>query len=431
MNDTIIPREAARAWKPSLLQGLAKGLVERRLEALPLGEITLLDGQDLKRFGRPGELRAAVTVHDPAFYLDVALGGSLGAAEAYIQGRWSCDDLTQLCRIFARNLDVTDELERGWARLLTPLAKGFHWLRRNTRAGSEKNIRAHYDLGNELFQLFLDPTMNYSCGLFESPDASMEEASLAKMDHICRKLDLRPEDHLLEIGSGWGALAMHAAAWYGCRVTTTTISREQHRLATERVRAAGLEGRVTVLLCDYRDLEGRFDKIVSVEMIEAVGHEFLPEYFRACGRLLEPDGLLLIQGITMGDDRYAAYRKGVDFIQRYVFPGSCLPSVTALCAAAGEASDLRPAHLEDLTPHYAETLRRWRGAFFQNLDAVRRLGYSEAFVRLWEYYLCYCEAGFEEGTCGDVQILFARPRRRRDTVRLGQARATEAACAAR
>ncbi|MEZ5364269.1 MAG: cyclopropane-fatty-acyl-phospholipid synthase family protein [Bryobacterales bacterium] len=431
MSDTIIPREAARVWKPNALQGLAKRLVERQLEQLPAGEITLIDGEQTRRFGQPGELRATVTVQDPAFYLDVAFGGTLGAAEAYIQGRWSCDNLTQLCRIFARNLDVTDDLERGWARLLAPAARGFHWLRRNTKAGSTKNIQAHYDLGNDFFQLFLDPTMNYSCGIFESPDDSMEEASLAKMDHICRKLDLRAGDHLLEIGTGWGGMAIHAAAWYGCRVTTTTISREQHKLATERVWDAGLEGRVEVLLCDYRDLQGKFDKIVSVEMIEAVGHEFLPEYFRTCGRLLKPDGALLVQGITMGDNRYESYRKSVDFIQRYVFPGSCLPSVTAMCAAAGEASDLRPAHLEDLTPHYAETLRRWRHAFFENLHEVRRLGYSDAFIRLWEFYLCYCEAGFDEGTCGDVQILFTKPRRSRDTVRLGQVTAREAACALR
>ncbi|MCB1019528.1 MAG: class I SAM-dependent methyltransferase, partial [Acidobacteria bacterium] len=393
------------------------------------GEITLIDGERARRFGHPGEPRATVTVHDAAFYLDIAFGGSLGAAEAYIRGRWSCDDLTQLCRIFARNLAVTDDLERGWARLLAPLARGFHWLRRNTKSGSAQNIHAHYDLGNDFFRLFLDPTMNYSCGIFESPTDSMEEASFAKMDHICRKLDLRAEDHLLEIGTGWGAMAIHAAAWYGCRVTTTTISREQYELATERIQAAGLEDRITVLLCDYRDLDGRFDKIVSVEMIEAVGHEFLPEYFRTCGRLLKPDGMLLVQGITMGDDRYESYRKSVDFIQRYVFPGSCLPSVTAMCAAAGEASDLRPAHLEDITPHYAETLRRWRRAFFENIVEVRRMGYSDAFIRLWEYYLCYCEAGFEEGACGDVQILFAKPRRRRDTVRLGQV--TEAACGSR
>ena len=429
MSETIIPRQASRAWRPSALQQIAQRLVHGQLQRLPAGEIALADGDRTARFGKPGDLRAAVTVHDPAFYLDIALGGSLGAAESYIRGRWSCDDLTQLCRIFARNLDVTDDLERGWARLLAPVTRGLHWLRRNTKAGSAKNIHAHYDLGNDFFRLFLDPTMNYSCGIFESPEDSMEEASFAKMDRICRKLDLRPEDRLLEIGTGWGAMAIHAAAWHGCRVTTTTISREQHKLATERVAAAGLEDRITVLLRDYRDLEGQYDKIVSVEMIEAVGHDYLPKYFGACGRLLKPDGMLLIQGITMGDDRYESYRKSVDFIQRYVFPGSCLPSVTTMCAAAGQASDLRPAHLEDLTPHYAETLRRWRGAFFENLADVRRMGYSDAFIRLWDYYLSYCEAGFEEGTCGDVQILFAKPRRRRDTVRLGLSTEREAACA--
>ena len=421
MNDTIVPREAVRGWQPTGLSEIARRLVHTRLEGLRSGEITLADGPRTRRFGQPGGRRAAVTVHHPGFYLDVALGGSLGAAEAYIQGRWSSDDLTALLRIFARDLEATDELERGWARLAAPVARGLHWLRRNSRTGSARNIRAHYDLGNDFFRLFLDPTMSYSCGVFESEDASMEEASVAKMERICHKLELGPRDHLLEIGTGWGGMAIHAASRYGCRVTTATISREQHALASERVQQAGLEDRVTVLLRDYRALEGRYDKIVSVEMIEAVGHEYLPAFFGTCGRLLVPDGLLLVQGITMPDHRYERYRKSVDFIQAYVFPGSCLPSVTAMCAAASRASDLRPAHLEDITPHYAETLRRWREAFFGNLDEVRRQGYSEPFIRLWEYYLCYCEAGFEEGVCGDVQIVFAKPGRRRDTTRMGGA----------
>ncbi len=423
MSDSIIPRSIERDEAPSrgFLDRVAQKLVFGVLEKLPEGEITIVDGAEVRRFHSGGDLRATITVHDPAMYSDVAFGGSLGAAEGYIQGRWSCDDLTALCRIFARNLDATDNLERGWARLTTPLAKGFHRLRRNNRQGSSRNIQAHYDLGNDFFELFLDPTMNYSCGLFDRAQGStetMERASVRKMDQICRKLGLREGQSLLEIGTGWGAMAVHAAKNYGVQVTTTTISKRQYERAVQRVAEAGLQDRVTVLLQDYRDLTGLYDRIVSVEMIEAVGHEYLETYFGVCGRLLKPDGAMLLQGITMPDHRYEAYRRSVDFIQRYVFPGSCLPSVTAICDAVSRSSDLRPAHLEDITPHYAETLRRWRTSLFDNIEQVRALGYSESFIRLWEYYLCYCEAGFEEGSCGDIHLLLAKPRYRRDTFAL-------------
>jgi len=430
MNESILPSPAeARRSKPDAWTRFARRLVEVQLEKLTRGEVTLIDGDQVSRCGQASDLAAAVEVRDPEFYSDVAFGGSLGAAESYIRGRWSADDLTALIRIFARNLDVADQMEQGWARLAAPAARWFHKLRSNTKSGSRKNIEAHYDLGNDLFQLFLDPTMNYSAGIFETPETTLEQASVAKMDRLCRKLGLSPDDHLLEIGTGWGAMAMHAAREYGCRVTTTTISKEQHRLATERIAAAGLDHRITVLLSDYRDLTGTYSKIVSVEMIEAVGHDFLESYFEQCGRLLAPDGLLAVQGITMAEHRYDRYRREVDFIQRYVFPGSCLPSVAAMCQAAGNASDLRPAHLEDLTPHYAETLRRWRANFFANVDQVRNLGYSDEFIRLWDYYLCYCEAGFDEGTCGSVQLVWAKPERRRDTVDLAApAKAMEARC---
>lgn len=423
MKDSIIPRSIEReAAQPGFVDKLAKRLVLDQLDKLPDGEITVIDDAETHRFQAGGDLRATITVHDPAMYSDIAFGGSLGAAEAYIQGRWSCNDLTALCRIFARNVDASEAMERGWARLTAPLAKAFHHLRRNSRSGSGRNIQAHYDLGNDFFELFLDPTLNYSCGIFESPRDSpetMQEASVRKMDHICRKLDLRPGMRLLEIGTGWGAMAIHAASLYDVRVVTTTISQRQYDKAVARVAEAGMEDRISVVIQDYRDLRGTFDRIVSVEMIEAVGHEYLENYFGACSRLLKPDGAMLLQGITMPDHRYEAYRRSVDFIQRYVFPGSCLPSVSAICSAVSRASDMRPAHLEDITPHYAETLRRWRTRFFDNIEQVRALGYSEAFIRLWEYYLCYCEAGFEEGACGDVHLLLTKPRFRRDTYRLG------------
>jgi len=397
-------------------------MLEKRLRGLEDGEVTLLDDSGSRTFGSKGPLRAAVSVADPRFYVKVVAGGDLGAAESYVAGHWSCDDLTALCRIFARNLDTTDDLNLGWARLTAAAARLVHWLHRNTPGGSGRNIHAHYDLGNEFFKLFLDPTMNYSCGVFESPESTMEAASIAKMKRVCEKLELGPGDHLLEIGTGWGGLAIRAAACHGCRVTTTTISRRQYEFAVRRVKEAGVSDRVTVLLQDYRDLEGRFDKNVSIEMVEAVGHEFLETYFAQCGRLLQPDGMMLLQGITMADHRYERYRRSVDFIQRFVFPGSCLPSVTAMCAAASRASDLRPAHLEDITPHYAETLRRWRLKFNENIAKVRALGYSDSFIRLWEYYLCYCEAGFEEGLVGDVQLLLTKPRRVRNTANLGALR---------
>jgi cyclopropane-fatty-acyl-phospholipid synthase len=416
VSEFIIPSEStAHAPTSGLLTDFARRIVLRQLQSLQQGRLAVVEGQESKLFGQSADLEAKVFIHNPSAYADIAFGGSLGAAEAYIRGDWTADDLTQVCRIFARNIAASDELEKGLAMLAAPGAKLLHWLHRNSKAGSGRNIRAHYDLGNEFFQLFLDPTLSYSAALFERPGMTLEDASIAKMDRACRKLQLRPDDHLLEIGTGWGGMAIHAAKHYGCRVTTTTISREQFELATQRVREAGLSGRVEVLLRDYRDLEGQYDKIVSIEMIEAVGHEYLETYFGKCAKLLKPEGMMLVQAITMGDDRYDSYRKSVDFIQQYVFPGSCLTSVSAMATAAGRSGDLRPSHLEDMTPHYAKTLRMWRENFFARINDVRSLGYSESFIRLWNYYLCYCEAGFEEGHCGSVQLLLAKPRCRRDT----------------
>lgn len=411
MKDTIVPEvtTASESSSPGLVDRWASQLAHRQLRGLGAGALTIIDHAGTHRFDAGSDLRATVRVHDPRFYRRLLTGGSLAAADAYIRGGWSCDDLTMLCRIFARNLEVSDDLDSGWARVGTVAATAMHWLRRNSKRGSRDNIHAHYDLGNEFFGLFLDETMSYSCGIFERPTSSMHEASIAKLERICRTLDLRRSDHLLEIGTGWGGLALHAAERYGCRVTTTTISREQHDLAVERIRRAGLSDRVTVLLRDYRDLTGRYDKLVSVEMIEAVGHDYLDTYFGQCSRLLAPDGLMLLQAITTADHRYESYRRSVDFIQRYVFPGSCIPSVAAMCQSIARATNLRPIGLDDLTPHYAETLRRWRARFFERLDDVRRQGFSDEFIRLWEFYLCYCEAGFEERTVGDVHLLLAKP----------------------
>jgi cyclopropane-fatty-acyl-phospholipid synthase len=286
-------------------------------------------------------------------------------------------------------------------------------LRRNTRHGSRRNIAAHYDLGNELFRLFLDDRLMYSSAIFASDDESLETASERKLRRICEKLDLRPEDHVVEIGTGWGGFAIYAAGRYGCRVTTTTISAEQHALASERIAAVGLADRVTVLLQDYRDLGGRYDKLVSIEMVEAIGHQYLETYLAKCAGLLKPDGLALIQAITIEDHRYRRALASVDFIKRHVFPGSFIPSVSAILAATPRVTDLRLINLEDIGPSYALTLRHWRKRFMREVDRVLRLGYDTRFVRLWQFYLCYCEGGFLERSIGNAQLLFARPENRR------------------
>jgi cyclopropane-fatty-acyl-phospholipid synthase len=390
---------------------LAERAVRSGLTDLSEGRLTVtLDG-DSTAYGSGDGPHAHVTVHDPAFWRAVALGGHVGAAESYAAGEWTTPDLTALVRLFVRNRDVLDGLETGLARLAQPVRKALHAWNRNTRDGSRRNIRAHYDLGNDFFGLFLDETLTYSAGVFERPGASMRDASTAKYDRLCRKLAIGPDDHVVEIGTGWGGFALHAAGTYGCRVTTTTISREQHALASERVREAGLEDRVAVLLRDYRELEGTYDKLVSIEMIEAVGHHYFETYFRHCADLLAPHGLAAIQAITIQDRFYESARREVDFIKRYIFPGSCIPSVSVLTGAAAP-TDLRLVHFDDMTPHYAETLRRWRHRFLERWEAVADLGFDDRFRRLWEFYFCYCEGGFDEAVLGSVQFLFAKPRAR-------------------
>jgi cyclopropane-fatty-acyl-phospholipid synthase len=401
-------------WSRSLVDAVSRRSVLSLFERLEHGCLAVVDGADRWSFGRPDALVATITVRDPGAYRALLFGGSVGAGEAYMRGHWTCDDLARVSRIFARNADVLGQMEKGTARIpriATDLMAKV--LRRNTRAGSRRNIARHYDLSNEFFALFLDASMTYSSAIFEPPTATLEEAQAEKLERVCRKLDLRPTDHLLEIGTGWGALAIHAATKYGCRVTTTTVSAEQHRLASDRVREAGVEGKVEVLLRDYRDLTGTFEKVVSIEMVEAVGHEFLDAYFRACSERLADDGMLLLQAITIADQRHAAHRGQVDFIKEYIFPGSCIPSITTMVEAATRATDLRLFHLDDITPHYARTLRIWRERLLANAESVRRLGFDDSFLRMWEYYLAYCEGGFEERYLGSVHMLFTKPAARR------------------
>jgi cyclopropane-fatty-acyl-phospholipid synthase len=375
----------------------------------------VIAGNEVWRFGTDAANGPAATVriHDARTFAELAFGGSIGAAEAYMLGFWDADDLTSVIRVLLRNRAVLDGLETGAARLKAPLQRALHWLNRNTRAGSRRNIAAHYDLGNEFFALWLDPSLMYSAAFFPSPTTTLEEASAAKNELICRKLSLSPADRLLEIGTGWGGFALHAARNFGCRIISVTISREQHELACRRVHEAGLADRVTVLLADYRELDpavhGTFDKLVSIEMIEAVGHDHQPALFRKCAEMLRPDGAMLLQAITIADQQYDRARRSVDFIQRHIFPGSCLTSVTNMSAVLTRATDLRIAHLEDIGPHYATTLALWRARFRARGAEIRALGFPETFMRMWEYYFCYCEAGFRERAIGDVQLLLVRP----------------------
>ncbi len=392
------------------LEGLAESALRARLAQLGHGQITLVDGARRDTFGRATPrcaLHATLQVRDRRFYTEAAFGGSVGAGESFMAGDWSVDDLTALVRILLVNRGVLDGLDGGWSRVTEPARRALHAAARNTRAGSRRNIAAHYDIGNDFFELFLDPTMMYSCScaVYEREDMTLEQAQIAKLDRLCRKLDLRPGDHLLEIGTGWGALALHAARHHGCRVTTTTISREQHALARERIAAAGLADRITLRLDDYRDLDGCYDKLVSVEMIEAVGHHYFDTFFRRCNDLLVPGGTMVLQAITIDDRQYEAARDSVDFIKRHIFPGCCIPSVTALVQSATRASTLRIVDLEDIGPHYATTLAAWRRNLLGNAEQLRARGYPESLLHMWHFYLSYCEGGFAERALGDAQIV--------------------------
>jgi cyclopropane-fatty-acyl-phospholipid synthase len=407
--DRPADRDAGDLWRRRLLDAL---------DDLHGGTIVVHDWHGTSLLGHAdgdAPLRATLHVHDDAFYRRVALGGSVGAGEAYFDGLWDCDDLVALVRLLVRNRDRLDAMETGPARLAAWLLRGWETLRPNTRTGSRRNISAHYDLGNPLFETFLSDDLMYSSAIYADPSETLEQASFRKLETLCSKLELGPGDHVVEIGTGWGGFAVHAAGRYGCRVTTTTLSAEQATLARERIAAAGLSGRVTVLLDDYRDLSGQYDKLVSIEMVEAIGAAQLPTYFAKLSALLKPEGLAAVQAITIEDHRYRRALRDVDFIKRHVFPGSFIPSTSALLDAMGRHSDLGLLHLEDIGDSYALTLREWRRRFEQARERVLALGYDERFIRLWRFYLCYCEGGFLERSIGDVQLLFARPGYRRST----------------
>jgi cyclopropane-fatty-acyl-phospholipid synthase len=419
MTELILPSKATEfnELKIRRVDRMARRAILSLLKGMNHGRITIIEnrhGSDFGEQSNKSSLQAVITVHHPQFYTRIFFGGSIGAAEAYMDGLWAADDLTMVMRILALNQKAFEDMEKGLARLTAPFYKFYHFVRKNTKAGSRKNIMAHYDLGNDFYSLFLDETMTYSCGIFEHGKSSLKNASVAKYDRICRKLQLTTGDRVVEIGTGWGGFAVHAARNYGVRVTTTTISEEQYHFAERRIKAAGLEDRINLLKKDYRDLDGQFDKLVSIEMIEAVGHHYLTTFFQTCSRLLKDDGLMALQAITIGDQIFDRHKRSVDFIKRYIFPGSCIPSITAISKAIAGATDLRLVHLEDITAHYARTLHEWRRRFFDNIEQVRAQGFTDAFIRMWEYYLCYCEGGFAERYIGDVQMLFVKPLFRRE-----------------
>lgn len=403
--DTTLSRS-----QPRRLDRWSRQLAFALLAQLKDAKLTIKDGQQVYEFGEASaQLQAHVQVHDARFYRRLMLGGSIGAAEAWVDGSWHSPNLSALMQIFARNMGLLDKFERRLAWLTTPLHKLKHKFNRNSLKGSRANIAAHYDLGNDMYQLFLDPLMQYSSAIFPTANADLTEAQQHKLHLICQQLELKPTDTLLEIGTGWGGLACFAAQHYGCHVTTTTLSAEQLKVAKQRVKEAGLQHKVTLLLEDYRDLTGQYDKLVSVEMIEAVGHAYLPAYFKALNRLLKPHGKLLIQAITIADQRYDQYRKGVDFIQRYIFPGGCLPSVSEMCRHLKEQTDMTLTKLEDYGQHYGHTLNIWATRFQQLTPELTALGYSRDFHRLWAFYFAYCEGAFREGSIGLVHFVANKP----------------------
>lgn len=404
-----------KSRKVSLNQALAKRALNGALSQLPYGRLVIEDGDQVLEFGQSAEqaeLTAHIYIRDAAAYRDILFGGSIGAAEAYMLGRWESPNIVDLMRLMARNINLLNGFDHSRPLLRRCWDKLTHRLNGNSLTGSKKNISAHYDLSNDFFALFLDENMMYSSAIFAEGVTDLEQASLHKLDTICQKLQLSADDHLLEIGTGWGGLAVHAASQYGCCVTTTTISREQFDQACQRVQELGLQEQVTVLLQDYRLLDGEFDKLVSVEMIEAVGHEYYQDYFSQCSRLLKADGLMLIQAITIPDQRYEQARRNVDFIQRYIFPGGCLPSNAVMAQCVAEHTDMQICHLQDIGLDYAKTLAVWRERFHREIDAVKQLGFDDIFCRMWEFYLTYCEGGFRERAISTVQVLLAKPHAR-------------------
>ncbi|WP_458778502.1 class I SAM-dependent methyltransferase [Desulforhopalus sp. 52FAK] len=399
--------------KTSLPASWLTSLLFNMLEKLVHGQIVIEEGNNTRTFGSDSSLQAHVTINDNRAYRKILFGGSIGAGEAYIDKLWDVDNLTALVRIMVLNMSLLDRMERGLAWLTRPVDLAKHLLNSNNKHGSRRNILAHYDLGNDMYRSFLDPTMMYSSAIYPDCESTLEEAQQNKLDIICKKLDLKPTDTVVEIGSGWGGFAIHAATHYGCHVTTTTISDAQYAEASKRIEALGLTDKITLVQKDYRELTGRFDKLVSIEMIEAVGHKYLPDFFKQCESLLKPDGQMLIQAITIADQKYAQYARSVDFIQRYIFPGGCVPSNARMLGVIAEKTDMVVRQIDDFGFDYARTINDWRKRFSNSYEQLLQKGYDETFKRLWEFYLCYCEGGFLERSISVVHVVATRPGNRR------------------
>jgi cyclopropane-fatty-acyl-phospholipid synthase len=393
----------------NLLHRLARALVFKQLKKIGIGYISIQEGAKKFSFGKKGSLSAHITVHDPRFYGALAFGGSIGVSEAFMQKFWSVNDLTRLIRIMAINQNAMDQLESLFNVFLKPILKCLHYLNQNSVKGSRINISKHYDLGNDFFSLFLDSTMMYSSAVFKNSQDSLYKASIHKLEMVCQGLELNAEDHVIEIGSGWGGFAIYAAQNYGCKITTTTISKQQYLYVKQKIKDLKLTHKITVLLSDYRHLKGQFSKLVSIEMLEAVGYQYYDTYFEVCGHLLKPDGIAFIQTITIADQRYEKAKRSVDFIQRYIFPGSCIPSITALQNSITQSSDLKIYQIRDIGDHYARTLALWREAFFKRLSEVKALGFDDVFIRMWHFYLAYCEGGFKEKAISDIHLKLVKP----------------------
>ena len=393
----------------NILHRIARSLVFRQLKKIDTGYISIQEGNKKFSFGKKGNLSAHITVHDPRFYGALAFGGSIGVSEAFMQKYWSVNDLTKLIRIMAINQNAMDQLESLFNVFLKPILKCLHYLNQNSVKGSRINISKHYDLGNDFFSLFLDSTMMYSSAVFKNPQDSLYQGSMHKLEMICQGLELNAQDHVIEIGSGWGGFAIYAAQNFGCMVTTTTISKQQYLFVKQKIKDLKLTHKIKVLLSDYRHLKGQYSKLVSIEMLEAVGYQYYDIYFKVCSHLLKPDGIAFIQTITIADQRYEKAKHSVDFIQRYIFPGSCIPSLTALQNSITESSDLKIYQVRDIGDHYARTLALWRIAFFKRLSEVKALGFDDVFIRMWHFYLAYCEGGFKEKVISDIHLKLIKP----------------------
>lgn len=411
-----VEKDDAVKNQPSAIDAFAKRAILSLLKKVKHGRLTIEDGGEVYVFGQEQtetELVAHINVHHPSAYRRVLFGGTIGSGEAYMQHWWSSPDTTQVTRFFVANKDATNNLDSPWSAVKNFFRHMVDRFNINTKSGSRANISAHYDLNNDFFSLFLDPSMMYSSAIYPSEQATLEEAATFKLQHVCERLQLTPDDHLLEIGTGWGGMAIHAAQHFGCKVTTTTISDEQYAYAKQRVEQLGLQNQITLLKKDYRDLTGQYDKLVSIEMIEAVGHQYYKTFFSTCNRLLKPTGLMLLQSITTLDQRYELEKNESDFIRHFIFPGGCLPCNKVISQCIAKYTDMHTVGLEDITADYVKTLAQWKRRFFANIDAVKELGFDDVFIRMWDFYLSFCEGGFAERVIATSQFLFAKPKCRR------------------